>query len=84
MTCWRPGRDPQGYLAQDELGPEHVKEIEGKTAGTIDKEGWLHSGRCSRIKTSNMLKWQLKDYSRILHFPTHYVAHLGHPGERVA
>ena len=32
------------YLAQANLGAAHVKEIEGKTAGAIDKEGWLHSG----------------------------------------
>jgi len=31
-------------LAQANLGAAHVKEIEGKTAGAIDKEGWLHSG----------------------------------------
>eukprot|EP00913_Durusdinium_trenchii_P003934 g3643.t1 len=42
--CFRGRNIMMGYLAQDELGPEHVKEIEGKTAGTIDKEGWLHSG----------------------------------------
>lgn len=33
-----------GYLANPDLGAEHVAEIEKKSADAIDKEGWLHSG----------------------------------------
>ncbi|CAK9085979.1 unnamed protein product [Durusdinium trenchii] len=54
--CFRGRNIMMGYLAQDELGPEHVKEIEGKTAGTIDKEGWLHSGDKGIVTTKGMVK----------------------------
>mmetsp|Transcript_17386 Transcript_17386/g.49376 ORF Transcript_17386/g.49376 Transcript_17386/m.49376 type:complete len:214 (-) Transcript_17386:484-1125(-) len=33
-----------GYMACPDFGPEHIKEIEQKTAESIDAEGWLHSG----------------------------------------
>jgi long-subunit acyl-CoA synthetase (AMP-forming) len=33
-----------GYMANPDLGNEHVKEIEGKNAEAIDSLGWLHSG----------------------------------------
>ena len=45
-----------GYLAQPELGLEHVAEIEKKTAGTIDKDGWLHSGDKGIVCESGMVK----------------------------
>ena len=32
-----------GYLANPELGDDHVSEIEKKTSDAIDAEGWLHS-----------------------------------------
>merc|ERR1712076_165853 len=33
-----------GYLACKDMGEGHIKEIEKKTADTIDADGWLHSG----------------------------------------
>lgn len=45
-----------GYLAQPDLGPEHVKEIERKTAVTIDKDGWLHSGDKGIVTEAGMVK----------------------------
>lgn len=33
-----------GYMANPDLGEEHVREIERKNAEAIDAEGWLHSG----------------------------------------
>merc|ERR1719408_1031115 len=33
-----------GYLANPDLGPEHVEDIEGKNKDSIDADGWLHSG----------------------------------------
>ena len=33
-----------GYLANPDLGEDHVAEIQKKTAEAIDAEGWLHSG----------------------------------------
>merc|ERR1711933_542440 len=33
-----------GYLACKDMGDAHIAEIEKKCAGTIDADGWLHSG----------------------------------------
>jgi len=33
-----------GYLACKDMGEDHVKKIQQKTAEAIDAEGWLHSG----------------------------------------
>merc|ERR1712093_10760 len=45
-----------GYLACPDLGPAHVAEIEKKTAETIDKEGWLHSGDKGLVSKAGMVK----------------------------
>lgn len=45
-----------GYLAQPDLGDEHVEEIERKTAVTIDKDGWLHSGDKGIVTEAGMVK----------------------------
>eukprot|EP00438_Fugacium_kawagutii_P033471 Skav230624 [mRNA] locus=scaffold1673:115570:126501:+ [translate_table: standard] len=45
-----------GYMAQRELGLDHVREIEKKTADTIDKDGWLHSGDKGIVTASGMVK----------------------------
>jgi len=42
--CFRGRHIMMGYLANEKLGPEHVAEIQAKTAAAIDSEGWLHSG----------------------------------------
>jgi long-chain-fatty-acid--CoA ligase ACSBG len=42
--CFRGRNIMLGYMANPKLGEEHVKTIAGKNAGTIDEEGWLHSG----------------------------------------
>jgi len=41
--CYRGRNIMMGYLANPELGQEHVDLIKKKTAGAIDEEGWLHS-----------------------------------------
>jgi long-subunit acyl-CoA synthetase (AMP-forming) len=33
-----------GYMANPELGAEHVEQIEKKLAEAITGDGWLHSG----------------------------------------
>lgn len=54
--CFRGRSIMMGYLAQPDLGPEHVKEIERKTAVTIDKDGWLHSGDKGIVTEAGMVK----------------------------
>ena len=43
-VCFRGRHIMMGYMANPELGSEHVKEIQGKNAEAIDSQGWLHSG----------------------------------------
>merc|ERR1719291_1091186 len=45
-----------GYMAQPDLGQAHVQEITKKTAETIDKDGWLHSGDKGMITEAGMIK----------------------------
>merc|ERR1712048_1445067 len=45
-----------GYLANPDLGNAHVKELEKKTAESIDKEGWLHSGDKGMVTEKGMVK----------------------------
>lgn len=54
--CFRGRSIMMGYLAQPSLGAEHVKEVERKTAETIDAEGWLHSGDKGMITQTGMVK----------------------------
>lgn len=42
--CYRGRNTMMGYLANPDLGPEHLAEVEKKTQETVDREGWLHSG----------------------------------------
>eukprot|EP00434_Breviolum_minutum_P023508 symbB.v1.2.020738.t1/scaffold1762.1/size182224/5 len=55
-VCFRGRGIMMGYLAQANLGAAHVKEIEAKTAGAIDKEGWLHSGDKGLVTDKGMIK----------------------------
>jgi long-chain-fatty-acid--CoA ligase ACSBG len=54
--CYRGRHIMMGYMANPDLGPEHVREIEKKTNESIDKEGWLHSGDKGCIDTRGMVK----------------------------
>merc|ERR1712096_325360 len=45
-----------GYLANQDLGEEHVAEIAKKNADAIDAEGWLHSGDKACISERGMVK----------------------------
>jgi len=42
--CFRGRHIMMGYLANPELGEEHVAEVKKKTAEAIDDDGWMHSG----------------------------------------
>jgi len=54
--CYRGRHIMMGYLANPDLGEEHVKEIQKKTADAIDAEGWLHSGDKGCLGKNGMLK----------------------------
>jgi long-chain-fatty-acid--CoA ligase ACSBG len=45
-----------GYMANPDLGEEHVAEIEKKNAEAIDSEGWLHSGDKGCMDARGMVK----------------------------
>merc|ERR1719162_743347 len=54
--CFRGRNIMMGYMANPDLGEAHVKEIEKKTAETIDADGWLHSGDKGMITVAGMVK----------------------------
>lgn len=54
--CFRGRNIMMGYLAQPDMGQAHVAELEKKTAETIDKDGWLHSGDKGMITNEGMVK----------------------------
>merc|ERR1719199_986035 len=56
LTCYRGRNIMMGYMAQPDLGEEHVKEIMKKNGETIDSQGWLHSGDKGMITEAGMVK----------------------------
>jgi len=54
--CYRGRNIMMGYLAQPDLGEDHVNEINKKTRETIDSEGWLHSGDKGMVTARGMVK----------------------------
>ena len=54
--CFRGRNIMMGYLANPDLGAEHVAEIEGKTKEAIDENGWLHSGDKGCIDAQGMFR----------------------------
>mmetsp|Transcript_49223 Transcript_49223/g.107331 ORF Transcript_49223/g.107331 Transcript_49223/m.107331 type:complete len:1135 (-) Transcript_49223:616-4020(-) len=54
--CFRGRHIMMGYMANPDLGPEHVAQIEKQTADAIDDEGWLHSGDMGVIGENGMVK----------------------------
>jgi long-chain-fatty-acid--CoA ligase ACSBG len=54
--CWRSRGNMMGYLANPDFGEAHVEEIRKKTAESIDKDGWLHSGDKGLVTTAGMVK----------------------------
>jgi len=54
--CYRGRHLMMGYMANPDFGEAHVKEMDDKNAGTIDKEGWLHSGDKGCMDTNGMVR----------------------------
>merc|ERR550514_1413453 len=54
--CYRGRHIMMGYMAQPDLGPQHVADIQKKNAETIDSDGWLHSGDKGLITKTRMCK----------------------------
>jgi len=54
--CFRGRNVMLGYLANPDLGEEHVELIRKKTAGAIDADGWLHSGDKACMGENGMVK----------------------------
>lgn len=54
--CFRGRHIMMGYLANPDLGQEHVDEITKKCAEAVDADGWLHSGDKGLIDKRGMVK----------------------------
>ena len=54
--CFRGRHIMMGYMANPDLGEEHMAEIEKKSQESIDDKGWLHSGDMGCIGTNGMVK----------------------------
>jgi long-chain-fatty-acid--CoA ligase ACSBG len=53
-VCFRGRHIMLGYMANPDLGPEHIAEIKKKNEEAIDKDGWLHSGDKGKIEANGM------------------------------
>lgn len=54
--CYRGRNIMMGYMANPDMGEEHVATIEKKNQAAIDPEGWLHSGDKGCLSQSGMFK----------------------------
>mmetsp|Transcript_2807 Transcript_2807/g.4055 ORF Transcript_2807/g.4055 Transcript_2807/m.4055 type:complete len:753 (-) Transcript_2807:377-2635(-) len=54
--CFRGRHVMMGYLANPNLGEEHVEEIRNKNKEVIDNEGWLHSGDKGSKDSTGMIR----------------------------
>jgi len=54
--CFRGRHIMLGYMANPDMGPEHVEEIRKKNSEAIDAEGWLHSGDMGIKTVTGMIK----------------------------
>jgi len=54
--CYRGRHIMMGYMANPELGKQHVDEITAKLDAAIDDNGWLHSGDKGALSVRGMVK----------------------------
>lgn len=54
--CFRGRHIMTGYMANPDLGKDHLDTIQGKLDDSIDKDGWLHSGDKGCMGTNGMVK----------------------------
>jgi len=54
--CFRGRHIMAGYMANPELGADHVAEIAKKNKEAIDEQGWLHSGDKGCIDARGMVR----------------------------
>jgi len=54
--CFRGRHVMAGYMANPDLGEDHVQTIKKKLADAIDEHGWLHSGDKGCIGLNGMVK----------------------------
>lgn len=54
--CFRGRHIMMGYMANPDLGEEHVEEMKKKTQESIDNKGWLHSGDMGCLGENGMVK----------------------------
>ena len=52
--CYRGRHIMLGYMANPDLGDEHMALIERKNREAIDEDGWLHSGDIGRMDENGM------------------------------
>lgn len=55
-VCYRGRHIMMGYMANPDLGAEHVAKIAAKNKEAIDDEGWLHSGDKGVMDTDGMVR----------------------------
>jgi len=54
--CFRGRHLMLGYMANPDLGKDHVKLIQKKTSDAIDENGWLHSGDKGCMDSRGLVK----------------------------
>ena len=54
--CYRGRNIMMGYMANPDMGEEHLTEIEGKNKSAVDEAGWLHSGDKGCLGTNGMYR----------------------------
>ena len=54
--CFRGRHIMMGYMANPDLGEEHMATIQRKLDSAIDNDGWLHSGDKGIITATGMVK----------------------------